>query len=145
MRTDTLKPELIVETIGKLHQRIEERFPNSGLKNVCLKLHQISKNMQAKADWIGKPVRWLRVLTWIICVVVVVVALIPFFYLAKEGGLSVGTNTGVTDVVTLMEAGINDVVLIGAAIFFLLTIETRYKRQRALKATSRAPINRARD
>jgi hypothetical protein len=36
--------------------------------------------------------------------------------------------------VTLMEAGLNDVVLIGAGIFFLLSVEVRYKRARALKA-----------
>jgi hypothetical protein len=33
-----------------------------------------------------------------------------------------------------MEAGINDIVLVGAAIFFLITFETRYKRGRALKS-----------
>ena len=43
-------------------------------------------------------------------------------------------STSFADFVTLLEAGINDVVLIGAAIFFLLTIETRYKLARALKA-----------
>jgi len=134
MRVDTLKPDLIVKTIGMLHQRIGERFPESGLNNVCMQLHQISKNMQAKADWIGKPVPWLRILTWAICVFIVVMAVIPFFFLASEGGFKFDAENGFTELVTLMEAGINDVVLIGAAIFFLLTVETRYKRQRALKA-----------
>ena len=39
-----------------------------------------------------------------------------------------------TELVQALEAGINDVVLIGAAIFFLVTLETRVKRRRALKA-----------
>lgn len=134
MSVDTLKPELIVKTIGLLHQRIGERFPQSGLNNVCLQLHQISKNTQAKADWIGKPVRWLRILTWVICAMVVALAVMPFYFLAADGGFNIDAENSVADMVTLMEAGINDVVLIGAAIFFLLTIETRYKRQRALKA-----------
>lgn len=134
MNVDTLKPELIVETIGKLHQRIGERFPQSGLNNVCLQLHQIAKNMQAKADWIGKPLTWLRNLTWGICVFIVLLALIPFVYLAMDGGLKVDADDSFSELVGLMESGINDVVLIGAAIFFLLTLETRYKRQRALKA-----------
>ena len=133
MPFETLKPSLIVKTIEKLHQRIGERFPESGLNNVCQQLTLIAKNMEARADWIGKPVTWLRILTWAICVLIVVVAAIPFFYLQAGNGLEV-KEWSFEDVVTLTEAGINDVVLIGAAIFFLLTFETRYKRQRALKA-----------
>ncbi|HEX9727971.1 MAG TPA: hypothetical protein VGA37_05665 [Gemmatimonadales bacterium] len=41
---------------------------------------------------------------------------------------------GVLDFIQALEAGINDVVLIGAAIFFVVTIETRIKRRRALDA-----------
>ena len=129
MSVDTLKPSLIVETIEKLYHRIGDRFPNSGLKTVCGQLHQISKNMEARADWIGKPLAWLRALTWAICALIVVLALLPFFFVSVEDG-----TWDLEKVVTLMEAGLNDVVLIGAAIFFLLTVEIRYKRQRALKA-----------
>ena len=39
-----------------------------------------------------------------------------------------------TAIVTFTEAAINDVLLIGAALFFIFTIEKRYKRSRALKA-----------
>ena len=136
MSVDTLKPELIVETIGMLHQRIGERFPQSGLNNVCLQLHQIAKNMQARAEWIGKPVAWLRYLTWIICGLIVVVAiLVPFYPLFSDGGFKLDAeNSRFSMVVQLMESSINYVVYIGAAIFFLLTVETKYKRQRALKA-----------
>ena len=41
---------------------------------------------------------------------------------------------GVVEFVQIVEAGINDIVLIGAAVFFLITLETRYKRGRALKS-----------
>jgi hypothetical protein len=36
--------------------------------------------------------------------------------------------------VQVLESGINDVVLVGAGVFFLLTLETRIKRRRALTA-----------
>lgn len=39
-----------------------------------------------------------------------------------------------TQFIQVLEAGINDVVLIGAGIFLLFTLETRIKRRRALKA-----------
>lgn len=129
MSFETLKPSLIVNTIEKLYHRIGERFPESGLQIVCGQLHQISRNMEARADWIGKPVTWLRVLTWAICVVILVLTILPFFYVPVEEG-----KWSMAKVVADMESGINVVVLIGAAIFFLLTIEIRYKRQRALKA-----------
>jgi hypothetical protein len=38
------------------------------------------------------------------------------------------------DFIQTLEAGINDIVLVGAAIFFLFTIEKRIKRRRALQA-----------
>jgi hypothetical protein len=134
MSVETLQPEAIVRTIEKLHQRISERFPESGLKNICQKLHLISQNMQARADWISKPVTWLRALTWLVCVIVVVLALVPFYLLTTGDDFHFEADNNFSEWITLMEAGINDVVLIGAAIFFLLTVETRYKRQRALKA-----------
>jgi hypothetical protein len=63
MSIDTLKPRLIVETIEKLNQRIKERFPESGLNQVCGQLSLIAKNKEDRADWIGKPVMWIRYLT----------------------------------------------------------------------------------
>ena len=43
---------------------------------------------------------------------------------------------GLFEFVGLSDAGLNTFVLIGAAIFFLLSMETRYKRHRALAAIS---------
>ena len=165
MNKQTLQPSSIVNTIGKLHERIGERFPNSGLRDVCLQLHVIAQNMETRAEWIGKPVMWLRYLTWCVCILIVILAIAPFYLFVNTGettksksvvvknaepaaastgagavepsteqAIEVDNHISMVDVVTLMEAGINDIVLIGAAIFFLLTIETRYKRQRALKA-----------
>ena len=39
----------------------------------------------------------------------------------------------VTEFIQVLEAGLNDIVLIGAAIFFLVTFESRIKRERCLK------------
>jgi hypothetical protein len=44
------------------------------------------------------------------------------------GGFDLG------EFVQVLESGINDVVLIGVAVFFLITLETRIKRRRALDA-----------
>ena len=41
---------------------------------------------------------------------------------------------GFNELIQTLEAGINDIVFIGIAIFFLTTLETRIKRDRTLKA-----------
>ena len=46
----------------------------------------------------------------------------------EESRISLG------DLIVLFEATIRDVIIIGVAVFFLLTIETRIKRARALRA-----------
>ena len=132
---ETLSPNLIVGTIGLLRQRIGERFQQSGLYKVCGQLELIAKNMEQRADWIGRPVYWLRYLTWGICILILSATLVPVYFVAvSERGFELSQDNWFVDLVTITEAGINDIVLIGAAIFFLLTIETRYKRERAIKA-----------
>jgi hypothetical protein len=138
-----LKPEEIVNTIARLHQRITDRFPNSGLGGVCLELLAVAKNAQHRSEWISRPVYWLRILVIVITLLILGASLGSLYVLFYGSGDatavadSAGTQAksfGWADFIQVLEAGLNDVVLIGAAIFFLLTLETRYKRTRALKA-----------
>lgn len=119
----------IASTIERLCRRVEHRFPDSGLAGVCRELQEIAEHTAETAAWIGRPNYLLRL------AVATLVGLIL-------GGL-VGTLIALggeveplkfTELVQALEAGINDVVLIGAAIFFLVTLETRIKRRRALAA-----------
>jgi hypothetical protein len=127
-----INPEKIISTIDKLQARITERFPESGLRKVCGQLHEVAIHMKERSEWIARPVGWLRTLTWIVCTLILA-GTIAAVYLFRADE-SITESTSFADLVTLLEAGINDVVLIGAAIFFLLSFETRYKRARALKA-----------
>lgn len=138
-----LKPEEIVNTIAKLRERIIDRFPESGLGGVCEELLVVGKNAQKRSDWIARPVRWLRWLVFLICLSILIASLASLYLVFSEVGdaeaiTEMANNEvkklGLTEFVTVLEAALNDVVLIGAAIFFLLSLETRYKRTRALKA-----------
>ena len=134
MASTTLEPKLIVNTIELLNKRIEERFPDAGLKDVCANVLKLAKNLESRAVWIGKPVVWLRLVTWLVVVAIIVLTVGPFVWaLLNQADESIKA-LGLSDLIQLMEAGINDVLLVGAAIFFLLTTETRYKRKRALEA-----------
>ncbi len=128
----SIDPAKVILTIEKLQARIAERFPESGLRNVCGQLHEVSVHMKQRSEWIARPVHWLRILTWVVCAFIVLGTVAAVFLFS--GSDSIGESTNFADFVALLEAGINDVVLIGAAIFFLLSFETRYKRSRALKA-----------
>lgn len=134
----SIDPEKVVSTIDLLQRRIDERFQESELSKVCGQLLAVAQNMKQRAEWIARPVRWLRVTAFSVCVLIIVLTLLAFFlYGFNQKEIESGPSEkqrSFAAFVTVMEAGINDVVLIGAAFFFLLTFETRYKRKRALKA-----------
>jgi hypothetical protein len=101
-----LDPQKIVDTIERLNQRVSERFPEAGLASVCSRLHDISENMKKRAEWIGRPVYWLRGITWLICVAILLMAIVPFYYLAEPTaplGLE-SVEGGFAGFVTVLEA-----------------------------------------
>ena len=125
----SLDPTKLADTIERLADRVEERFPGSGLGRVCRELQEIAGRAAETATWIARPILLLRV------AVAVLVGLILGGLIGTLAALG-GTMEPLTfaELVQALEAGINDVVLVGAAIFFLVTLETRIKRRRALQA-----------
>ncbi len=124
-----LQADKIVETARILQARIDDRFPNSGLSKLATDLWSIAYASRKESERISRPIWGLRV------IVGVLIALIA-------GGIIGGLWTfdlpvvgqRLEQVVSILETVINDAVLVGAAIFFLVTIETRIKRRRALQA-----------
>jgi hypothetical protein len=118
----------VVETIQHLRLRIDDRFPGSGLSQVCAELEDLTEETRQKIAWISTPKLWIR-----IGVGGIILAMVgTLIYTISTFKVSSGTFT-VGDLVQISEAGINDVVLIGAAVWFLFNVETRVKRSRALK------------
>jgi len=119
----------IVGTIERLGGRIEERFPGSGLGRVCSQLLEIARNARERAVWIAKPILPLRIASAALAVVIIAgLSLMVIQLRPPPGQFELGPF------IQVLEAGINDVVLVGAAIFFLVTLESRIKRRRALRA-----------
>jgi hypothetical protein len=124
-----LDADAVARTVDLLLRRIEERFPESGLARVCRELQRVTAQTRERAAWIARPILSLRVLIALLLVLIV-------------AGLA---NTGISlhspkepmdpfQFIQVLESGINDVVLVGAGVFFLFTLETRIKRRRALEA-----------
>lgn len=124
-----LDSDKTIETIAKLENRITERFPESGLRKVCQELHVVARENLQKSEWISKPNYWLR-----ISVVLIIFAIAwVLVYTIQDMDISL-KSIDAGEMVQVLEAGLNDIVLIGAALFFLFTVETRLKRARALSA-----------
>lgn len=124
----TIDIDKVGSTIERLKMRIAERFPDSGLLQVAGELHEICNESAVRNEFISQPQVWLRILVG----GVIVFALVMFGFAMIEIRLT-EESVRLTELVATSEALMNMIVLIGAAVFFLLTVETRIKRQRALQ------------
>lgn len=119
----------IEHTIEQLALRVAQRFPGSSLAAVVLELEGIAERASETAAWIGRPLVWLRAGIALLLLLIVVGLGVSMASLQVR----VGPPT-LPELVQGIEAAISDVVYVALAAFFLLTIETRVKRRRALRA-----------
>lgn len=124
-----LDPDGIIKTLALLEKRIGDRFPRSGLRAVTNQLLDVVKESRSKIDWISKPSISLRLLT----ATIIIIGIGGLAYSIKYVDIEI-TSTKLGHIVSIFEAIINNIILIGAAIFFLVSMESRIKRKRALKA-----------
>ena len=129
--TDHLKldPDSIIKTLSLLEKRIGDRFPNAGLRQATNELLDLAKKSRAQIEWISKPSISLRLMT----AVLIIIGLGGLAYSIKYVDIEI-TNTKLGHIIGIFEGIINNLILIGAAIFFLISMELRIKRKRALKA-----------
>jgi hypothetical protein len=123
-----LESERIIATVEKLHKRIEERFPNSGLGKLVAELLVVARETVARTVWIRKAHVPLRCATTLL-IVGIISLLMRLLLNIDEFRL-----TDFTNFIQALESSISAIVFIGAAIVFLVSAENRIKRQRALKA-----------
>ena len=126
----SLDAEKIVGTIDSLRLRITERFPNAGLGKVCGELRQVASESTARVEFIEKRNIPLRVAVGAVIALIgwSLAKILPFVDFSKT------TADNVYTILQGVEATLNILVLVGAALLFLFTVEERIKRKRALKA-----------
>jgi len=126
--TVKLEFEKIIVTLERLEKRISDRFPGSGLDGVVNDFLFIAKKSKKNIEWISKPHYLMRILSYFVILMAIGGVIYSFTQINYNSDILILSN-----LITTSEAFFNEVVLIGAAIFFLITIETRVKRSKTSK------------
>ncbi len=124
-----LDPEKIVETCRATSENVTRRFPGSGLSKVADELLSVGRDAAQLSQWLARPRLALRTLAALGIVGVVVVVCGVVLKIRVQP-----TFTSIAQFLQGSDAALNEVIFLGAAIFFFVTLETRLKRRRALKA-----------
>jgi hypothetical protein len=118
----------LVSTLEVLLRRIEERFAGRGIVAVCAELLAIARADALRVGALGRPHIFLRI--GVALVILSGLGAIGFGIWAWQGGLAIETEA--FSVFQGLEALANLVILTGAGVWFLLNLEARIKRRKAL-------------
>ncbi len=124
-----LDPDKVLDTARRLARRIGDRFPESGLRQQAEGLVKIGERAKQRIAWIAQPIWPLRLCTYLL-VAGLALAVVVLFVKARNDV----ETWSLKDTLEAIDAGVNDLVMTGVGIFFLVTLETRIKRRRALHA-----------
>ena len=128
-RYSQLDSQEIIRTAETLHLRVQERFPTAGLCSVALRLAEIVRAASERSSKIARPILWVRTVACLLAGMVCSAIALPLIFFEPSAD-----HLTFSEFLQVGEAGMNEAVLIGAALLFVFTLETRLKRQRALTA-----------
>ncbi|TWU15999.1 hypothetical protein [Allorhodopirellula heiligendammensis] len=126
-----LKEAHVIETIARLQVRISERFPDSGLCGLCGDLLNVARRASERSTKIGRPIIWIRVSGYTLAVSSIILLIWFAAYWASGHRIEIRETS---ELVATVEAGANVLLLFGATLYFLISLEKRIKRRRALSA-----------
>jgi hypothetical protein len=129
-RHQHLDPAQITRACSSLTQRIGERFPNAGLTSVARQVVRSSEDSARLMGWLDRPILW----TLGLLVGTIVLALIVLGAMLANVDWKASAYSSLADLLQGFDAVVNELILLGVAIFFLSSLETRIKRRRALAA-----------
>jgi hypothetical protein len=117
----------ITQTLQRLRDRISERFPDSGLSRLSSELILVSREASESVEYVRQPHWGIRV-----GVGIVIAGMVAIIGIAATSVRITGGVDRLSDLMQMLEASVNDLVFLSIAIYFLVGIEGRMKRRRAL-------------
>lgn len=124
----------ILNTIEKLERRIAARFPQSGLSQVCAEFRHSAAQLEALARRLNRPIWPVRLVAMLAGALVLLVVFGAIQVMIQQFSFE---GSGLSDLLQTAESAINELIFLGLALYFLVGLETRLKRQSALKALHR--------
>lgn len=124
----TLDDGVIIDTIDQLRNRINERFPARGLAQTSQFLADLARRTTQLTVQLRQP-------NWLVRSLVFAVLAGGAFIIYQSRDLVPNLKSGslnITELAQGLDASFNIIVLIGLAVIFLLGLEARIKRRRAL-------------
>lgn len=132
MSYSKLDLEPIRSTIAQLHARIRERFPDSGLSRVAAELVGVAEENELVIRQLRKPLWWLRGASILAALVLVALTGWVIVTLMRLPGAA-----NLAEILQAVDAAINELIFLALTVFFLTSLETRFKRRRALRMLHR--------
>ena len=129
MAYSSLDATKIVETAERLARRIKERFPEANLAKVAEELTRIARDSLARLTELSRPHLGLRAGVGVLLLGLVGMLVLIFPALRLSWQIKAGP-----DLIQTLDALLETLFFIGGGILFLVTLETRLKRKRALAA-----------
>lgn len=133
LRFRSLDPVKIRDTAIQLEKRISERFPESSLAGVAAELVNTTLAIAETVRGLSHPIRWLRVASRFAIMALVALAVSVLTVFRPKDAL----YSSIADYFQGLDAALNEMILLGVAIYFFLGLEQRIKRARALGSLHR--------
>jgi hypothetical protein len=131
-RYQHLRADRVLVTLERLQARIVARFPDAGLARVCADLLDTARFSARDAASMQRPSYLWRAASLLLVIGGVAAQVAAFRFLRIESA-----ELTAPDLVQGLEAAVNLLILFGGATWFMLTLEERAKRRRALDALHR--------
>jgi hypothetical protein len=119
----------IEETLARLRLRIAARFPTASLGQVCAALVTTSRETAISAARLSRPMWWLRALALLVATAW---AFGTIYVLREIDWEGLTQRADVTSLAQGLDSSVNLLLLAGAAIWFVLSLEERIKRSSTL-------------
>ncbi|MBL8755655.1 MAG: hypothetical protein JNK15_20335 [Planctomycetes bacterium] len=122
----------LIATVGRLRDRIHERFPVANLARVADELRHIVDRHAERSARIRRPSYGLRLLSAVL--LVAGIGLIGWLLTSARMETQGGTARTFGETVQLLEAGLSMLFFLAAGAIYVTSLELRHKRRRCLEA-----------
>jgi hypothetical protein len=125
-----LRAAKVVETLEQLHARIGERFPDAGLTRVAEELVNVAKETSSRARRVAEPFILLRAVVGAVIAATVAAGVWVVMHSPLQ---NLTLSPDVAGLAQGLNAVVNLLVIAAGSTWFLMSLEQRLKRRRALK------------